>query len=65
MIYISKDGVQGYVGSLGLIPWSKKEENIMEGDEEVGSKEILNKIRRTIAKGMHAWMMTQCMAMVW
>jgi len=26
----------------------------MEGDEEVGSKEILNKIRRTIAKGMHA-----------
>jgi hypothetical protein len=39
MIYISEDGVQGYVGSLGLIPWSKKEENIMEGNEEVGSKE--------------------------
>jgi len=39
MIYIYEDGVQGYVGNLGLILWSKKEKNIMEGDEEVGSKE--------------------------
>jgi hypothetical protein len=37
---------------------------LRKGDEKVGGEEILNKIRRTITKGMHVGMMMQCMAMV-
>jgi hypothetical protein len=41
MIYISEDGVEGFVGDFGFDSMSKEgnENNIVEGNEEVGSEE--------------------------
>jgi hypothetical protein len=41
MIYISKDGVEGYIGEFGSNSLNKEgnEENIVESNEEVGGKE--------------------------
>jgi hypothetical protein len=41
MSYIFEDDVEGYVGEFGSDSMSKEgnEENIMDGDEEVGGKE--------------------------
>jgi hypothetical protein len=53
------------LGSLGLISWSRKEENIIKGDEEVGNKENFEQNKEDYSQGMHERMITQCMVMVW
>jgi hypothetical protein len=66
MSYIFEDGVEGSVRECETHSMNEEgsEENIVEGSEEVGGEENFEQIKRTITKGMHMGMMTQCMAMV-
>ncbi len=60
MSCIFKHGVEGFIGESRFDSMSEEinEDNIVEGDEEVGGGKILNEMRRIINKGMHVGMMT-------
>jgi hypothetical protein len=66
MIYIYEEGVEGSIGEFGSNSLNKEgsEENTVEAMKRLVVKKVLNKIRRTITKGMHTKVMTQCMDMV-
>jgi hypothetical protein len=53
MIYIFKDGVEGSVGEFGFDSMSKEgsENNIVEGDEEVGGEENFERNKEDYNKG--------------
>jgi hypothetical protein len=66
MNYIFEDGVEGSVGKSRFDSMSKKEVKkiLQKTIRRFVVRKNLNKIKRTITKGMHVGMMMKCMAMV-